>query len=112
MICISANTAIPASASTPSSPDGVPLKIRSKFLATVLSESILNLPSSLCAVIPTKFALLMSLMTSANVDPVISTSKLSNRIVSPGVNVGLTVSPVLVPYNLPLLWNLNTAPEL
>ena len=40
------------------------------------------------------------------------TSKLFKRILSPGVNTGLTLYPVLVPYRRPLLWNFQIAPLL
>ena len=42
--------------------------------------------------------------------PLTVTSKLFNLRVSPAVNVGSNVKPVLVPYSVPLLWNFQTAP--
>ena len=63
MICMNANTINPASAYTPSLPEVlVPVKIRNRFLATVLLEFNLNVLFSFVAVIPNRSASLISLI--------------------------------------------------
>ena len=65
---MNANTVIPASSYTPALPVVLePDKIRNRFFATVLSESILNLPCSFTALIPNRSALLISSTNSSNV---------------------------------------------
>ena len=60
---MNANTINPASAYTPSLPEVlVPVKIRNRFLATVLLEFNLNVLFSLVAVIPNRSASLISLI--------------------------------------------------
>jgi hypothetical protein len=84
---MNANMRMSAAAYTLPLPD----RIRNRFLATVLSEFNLNVLFSIDAVTPNIPALLISVTKLPSVVPVTVISKLSRRIVSPGVNVGFTV---------------------